>query len=135
MPLYALREIGESVVIGDDEIVVTVAAIVGRSVRLQFRHPIEMKPTRAVSPKEQSVPPTDPTIVRLIQLVEADGRTQAEIATAAGMSPAQFSQIMTGHRAAPSVATVRRILDALGKYWADLDVKPTRRPSRRKGES
>ena len=76
--------------------------------------------------------PLTPPVARLLALVEADGRTRAAIAAAAGMSPAQFSQVMTGHRADPSVTTVGRILEALGKSWADLD-PPRPRPRRRKG--
>jgi DNA-binding phage protein len=68
-------------------------------------------------------PPADAAAVRsrLRGLVEADGHTQSEIAGAAGMSQPQLSQILTGHRADPSITTVGRILAALGRSWADLD--------------
>jgi transcriptional regulator with XRE-family HTH domain len=65
--------------------------------------------------------PLTPPVARLLELVEADGRPRGVIAAAAGMSPAQLSQVLTGHRADPSITTVGRILAALGKSWADLD--------------
>lgn len=65
--------------------------------------------------------PLMPPMSRLLDLVNADPRSRAEIAAAAKMSPAQFSQVMTGHRAAPSITTVGRILEAIGKTWKDLD--------------
>ena len=68
-------------------------------------------------------------VARLLELVEADGRTRNEIAAAARMSPAQLSQVLTGYRADPSITTVGRILMALGKRWGDLD------PPRSRGTS
>lgn len=65
--------------------------------------------------------PLSPPVARLLLLVEADGRPRHEIAAAAGMGPSQFSQVMTGHRADPSISTVGRILAALGKSWKHLD--------------
>lgn len=65
--------------------------------------------------------PLTPLMARLLLLVDADPRARHEVAAAAGMSPAQLSQILTGYRADPSVSTVGRILAALGKRWADLD--------------
>lgn len=85
----------------------------------------------AVSASDRYTPvmpgPLLPPVARLLELVEADGRSRNEIAAAAGMSPAQFSQVMTGHRSAPSIVTVGRILDALGKTWKDLDPPCPRR--------
>lgn len=72
--------------------------------------------------------PLTPPVARLLELVEADGRSRAEIAAAARMAPAQLSQVLTGHRADPSITTVGRILAAIGKSWADLD--PPKRPAR-----
>lgn len=54
-------------------------------------------------------------------LIDCDGRTQAEVATAAGMRPQQLNQVLSGYRENPSVETVGRILAALGRRWADLD--------------
>jgi transcriptional regulator with XRE-family HTH domain len=71
--------------------------------------------------------PLTPPVARLLELVEADGRTRNEIAAAAGMSPAQLSQVLTGHRADPSITTVGRILAAVGKSWSDLD-PPSEKP-------
>ena len=62
-----------------------------------------------------------PSINRLADLVESDGRTRHEIADAVGMSKSQLSQILNGHKANPSIGTFERILTALGKTWADLD--------------
>lgn len=73
-----------------------------------------------------------PPVARLLELVNADSRPRGSIATAAGMSPAQFSQVLTGHRADPSITTVARILAALGKTWADLD-PPKPKSIRRRG--
>ncbi len=58
---------------------------------------------------------------RLAELVAADGRMQYEIAQAAGMSPQQLWQVLSGHRTNPSVGTVAAILRAVGRTWADLD--------------
>lgn len=65
--------------------------------------------------------PLLPVIARLLSLVEADGRSRQHIAAAAGMSPAQLSHVLTGHRADPSITTVERILAAIGKSWRHLD--------------
>ena len=67
-----------------------------------------------------------PPIARLLELVEADGRTRNEIAASTMMSRAQLSQVLTGHRANPSITTVGRILAALGRSWKDLDPPPAR---------
>lgn len=72
-----------------------------------------------------------PPVARLLELVEADGRTRNEIAAAAGMSPAQLSHVLTGHRAAPSITSVGRILAALGKSWKDLEPEEKPRGKRR----
>lgn len=75
--------------------------------------------------------PLAPVIARLLELVDADGRTRNEIAAAAGMSPAQLSHVLVGHRAAPSIITVERILDAIGKSWPDL-APPQPQPKRKR---
>jgi DNA-binding phage protein len=59
--------------------------------------------------------------VRLVALVAADPRPASAIAEAAGMSRQQLGQVLSGHRVAPTVATVGRILEALGRGWRDLD--------------
>lgn len=58
---------------------------------------------------------------RLVALVAADPRPASAIAEAAGMSRQQLGQVLSGHRAAPTVETVGRILTALGRSWRDLD--------------
>lgn len=68
--------------------------------------------------------PLKPHVARLLELVEADGRTRNAIAEAAGMSRAQLSQILTGYRADPSGSVLLRILEALGKDWPDLADPP-----------
>lgn len=70
--------------------------------------------------------PLTPEVARLLELVNADPRPRGAIAAAAGMSPAQFSQILTGHRGNPTLATVAKILEVLGKSWKDLD--PPKKP-------
>ena len=65
--------------------------------------------------------PLTPQVARLVGLVNADGRSRGEIAAAAGMAPAQLSQVLTGHRADPSITTICRILAAIGKRLGDLD--------------
>lgn len=79
--------------------------------------------------------PLTPPVARLLELVNADSRPRGSIAAAAGMSPAQFSQVLTGHRADPSVTTVGRILAALGKTWADLDPQAIKAPRHPKNPS
>lgn len=67
---------------------------------------------------------TDATSViraRLRQLVESDIRSISAIAAAAKMSQSQLSNVLTGQRDDPRIATVARILAALGKRWRDLD--------------
>lgn len=75
--------------------------------------------------------PLTPPVARLLELVDADGRSRGSIASAAGMSAAQLSQVLTGHRADPSITTVGRILAAIGKTWGDLD-PPKAKPKRAK---
>jgi len=68
------------------------------------------------------VPPHGPDALdRLRELVGADPRSNTEVGRAAGMSQARISAILTGRRLNPSVATVARLLAALGKTWRDLD--------------
>jgi len=67
-------------------------------------------------------PPHGPDALdRLRELVGADPRSNTEVGRAAGMSQSQISSVLTGRRVNPSVATVARILAALGLRWADLD--------------
>lgn len=49
------------------------------------------------------------------------GRTDAEIAEAAGMSKSKLSQLLTGAIPDPRISTVKRLLDSLGLKFADLD--------------
>lgn len=74
-----------------------------------------------VTPDLRPLPHGPDALDRLRELVEADPRPLGEIAAAAGISPAHFSQVRSGHRANPSVATVAAILAALSRSWADLD--------------
>jgi transcriptional regulator with XRE-family HTH domain len=69
----------------------------------------------------RTTPPPVALRGRLRSLIDADGRSHAAIAGAAGMSQAQLSQILTGVRPNPTVETVERLLSALGRRWADLD--------------
>lgn len=74
--------------------------------------------TRAKNPATH-----DPAAIRgrLIDLIEADGRTQTELAERAGMSKAQLHQVLSGRRADASGRTIGRILAAMGLPWAALD--------------
>jgi transcriptional regulator with XRE-family HTH domain len=58
---------------------------------------------------------------RLVALVGSDPRPASAIAEAAGMSRQQLGQVLSGHRPNPTVATLGRILEALGRGWRDLD--------------
>jgi transcriptional regulator with XRE-family HTH domain len=58
---------------------------------------------------------------RIRRLVDADDRSQVEIAKAAGMSRAQLNHLLSGVRPNPTVDTVERLLAAMGRRWADLD--------------
>lgn len=58
---------------------------------------------------------------RLIALVEADPRSQKDIAEAARMSPAHLYQLLSGRRVNFAIDSAGSILWALGKRWADLD--------------
>jgi transcriptional regulator with XRE-family HTH domain len=68
---------------------------------------------------------TTTPLARLAELVKLDGRTQAAIAEAAGMTPQEIARLISGARANPGIETVRRVLEGLGKSWKDLD--PPRR--------
>jgi transcriptional regulator with XRE-family HTH domain len=52
---------------------------------------------------------------------EANGLHQSDAARRAGMSPSQFADLTSGRKPNPGVVTVARVLDAIGKRWADLD--------------
>ena len=80
-------------------------------------------------------PGLDPHVARLAALVAADGRTRGEIAGAAGLRPDHLYQVLTGRRADPNLSTVARILAALGRGFADLDVPPGQRPRRKERSS
>jgi transcriptional regulator with XRE-family HTH domain len=69
--------------------------------------------------RDHSIP--DQVRARLRALCDADGRADLLIARNAGMGKAQFSQLMNGTKATPSITSVARILLALHKSWADLD--------------
>jgi transcriptional regulator with XRE-family HTH domain len=49
------------------------------------------------------------------------GRTNAEIAEAAGISATHLNQILRGEKANPGVLTVQAILAALPATWSDYD--------------
>ena len=74
-------------------------------------------------PRTRKQPPAPDQIrARLRQLIDADGRTKAAIAEAAGMSKSQFGQVLSGHRAnSPRYDTLARVLAALGRSFADLE--------------
>ncbi len=58
---------------------------------------------------------------RIRDLIDNDPRSLAELARVAGMSPAHFNQIKSGHRPDMMLSTVARILTALDRNWSDLD--------------
>jgi transcriptional regulator with XRE-family HTH domain len=62
-----------------------------------------------------------PPIGRLADLVKDSGMTQARVAELAEMTPGNLSRLLAGHKPNPGIATVARVLDAIGKRWADLD--------------
>lgn len=62
---------------------------------------------------------------QLRELVEADGRSVAEIADCAAppLQPTHLHAVLSGRKRDPSIRTVARILAALRppRSWADLD--------------
>jgi transcriptional regulator with XRE-family HTH domain len=70
-------------------------------------------------------PPVSYSPARLRALVldwsESNGLHQSDAARRAGMSPSQFADLIAGRKHNPGIATVARVLDAIGKRWADLD--------------
>jgi transcriptional regulator with XRE-family HTH domain len=71
------------------------------------------------------MPRTTPSPVaihdRLRTLIDADGRSQVEIAKAAGMPKAQLHHLLSGIRPNPTYDTLKRLLGVLGKRFRDLD--------------
>lgn len=70
----------------------------------------------AIGPPAPSSP-----VVRLVELIEADPRTDLAIAEAAGLRRQHLHQIKVGLRRSPSIDTVAAILAALGQPFASLD--------------
>ena len=67
--------------------------------------------------------PQDPFHVKLSRLVDSKraGRTDGEIAVAAGMSASYFSRLITGDVSNPRFGTVQAILTALGASLSEFD--------------
>lgn len=67
-----------------------------------------------------------PNRIRSIRL--AQGLTQEELATRAGLTPGQLSRLETGRRATMLMTTARRIAGALGVRIDDLDLGVSAEP-------
>lgn len=67
--------------------------------------------------------PDEPLAAKLRRLVEKrrKGRLDEQIAADAGMTPQQFSKLLTGYTPDPRYSTLRRVLDALGSSLCELE--------------
>lgn len=90
--------------------------------------PTQAPTSRAVARKHQGGekppnPADDAFPAKLSRLIDAKrkGRTDAEIAEAAGMSPAALSRLLTGGVPDPRLSTLLRVLKALGASLADYE--------------
>ena len=68
----------------------------------------------------QTKPQDTPIRQRIASLIGQSGRTQRDVADAAGVSPQRLSAIMTGDRADLRADTVTRLARALGLSAAAL---------------
>lgn len=78
---------------------------------------------RKKSGQKSNDPKNDPLHEKLKRLLEEKraGRTDTEIAEAAGMSRQALSQFMTGRNTNPKLQTLLRILKALDASLSDYD--------------
>jgi len=88
--------------------------------------PTAAKPRRPMGRRRQPPPPKQPgdewhvKLARLVNQRKGD-RTDAEIASAADVSPTYFSRILRGDAPQATVQTLLDILDVLGASMCDLD--------------
>lgn len=64
--------------------------------------------------------PAGPELETIRRARALDGRTDAELARAAGLAPGSVSRIIAEGRDVP-LSTARALLSALGMRWRDLD--------------
>lgn len=74
-------------------------------------------------PSSRRDPRIDPYHVKIRRLLDAkrQGRTDEEIAAAAGMSPSQFSQLTGGWIKDPRLSTILKLLHGIGATLSDYD--------------
>lgn len=78
---------------------------------------------RKTPPPKPEDPADDSPGAKLKRLVDRKrkGRDYAEIAAAAGMSPAAFSRLLNSGIADPRISTITAILKAIGATLADYE--------------
>ncbi len=89
--------------------------------RLKSRYRLECEERSRRERVASPIADADAALDRLRELIRADPRPDKEIAEAAGMGPAQFSQLKTGRRLRAEIHTIAPILRALGLPFGALD--------------